>query len=160
MTEQRKGGFKEFVFLILWLIALAAAYDFTDTFIRTFRNTGAKPGQNLFLTVAVIICGCILIYLALKHYAAGFTYELTEKSIKISRKIGHRVKSEEIKNKQIRAFSKTRPNSGKIHSMKTTIVSDKHTYYLTYINGGALETIAFEPSESMAEEILKRVKEG
>lgn len=158
MTEKHAAGFKEFLFAFLWAVGILLCYDLSDTAIRLYKN---GSGHNMLLTIALVLAFCVLVYFIIKHYASSFIYEVSKSGVKLTRKTGHRTRDIEIKNKSISAFSTVRPeNAKKIHSMKKTVFSLKHTYYITYINGGVAEAAAIEPSEEMAEAILRKIKEG
>lgn len=161
MIEKNSAGVKELIYSVLWAWGILLAYDFIDTALRIGLGE-AYGGRDLILTCAAVLAGCALAYFVLTRYAAAFVYETDKKGVKITRKIGHREKTLEIKNKELRSIAKEKPAAEPkvTHKMKKSIFSDKKTYYLTFVRGRELMSVAFEPSEKMAEEIAKRIKEG
>lgn len=162
MTEKNAAGFRELVYSVLWAALILTAYDFADTALRMIYGADAAPGRNLALTVAAIAAGCVLVYFVMTRYAAVYTYEANEKTLRLTRKIGKREKAVEIKNRDIRSLSKKKPHSvpKTIVNMRKTVFSDKRVYYLVYVKSGREEMAVFEPSREMAAEISSRVKEG
>ena len=158
MTEKRTAGVKEAVFAILWAVAILIGYDIADTAMRLYSSDAS--GYNMALTIAAILAGCVLVYVVLTRYAAVFIYDADKKSISITRKIGHRERAVEMKYKDIISFSRKIPENPPkpVHKMKKTVFSNKHAYCLIYKNGSARETVIFEPSRKLAEEILSKVK--
>lgn len=162
MTEKNAAGFLELVYSVLWAALILAVYDVSDTALRLMSDGAPNPGRNLMLTVAAVCAGCVLVYFVMMRYAAVFTYETGEKSVRLSRKVGKREKTVEIKNREIRSISKRKPQNPPktVYNMRKTVFSDKRVYYLIYVKGGREEMAVFEPSEEMAMKISSRVKEG
>ena len=160
MTEKCTAGIKEAVFAALWAVAILIGYDLADTAMRLY--TSDAFGSNMTLTIAAILAGCVLVYVVLTRYAAVFIYDADKKSIRLTRKIGHRERAVEVKYKNIISFSKKIPENPPkpVHKMKKTVFSNKNAYCLIYKNGSAKETVIFEPSRKLAEKILSRMKEG
>lgn len=166
MTEKHTAGVKEAVFAVLWAVAILIGYDFADTAMRLYSanqsdSTGGIGG-NMALTIAAILAGCVLVYFVLTRYASVFIYDADKKSIRLTRKIGHRERVVEVKYKNIISFSEKIPENPPkpVHKMRKTVFSNKNTYYLIYKNGSAKETVIFEPSRKLAEEISSKMKEG
>ena len=157
MTEKNTAGIKEAVYSVLWAVAILIGYDIADTAMRLYGF-----GSNMVLTIAAIIAGCVLVYFVLTHYAAVFIYDTDKKSIRFTRKIGHRERAVEVKYKNIISFSRKCPENPPkpVHKMRKTVFSNKNTYYLVYKNGSARETVVFEPSRKLAEELSSIVKKG
>ena len=164
MTEKNAAGIKEAVFAVLWAAAILIAYDLTDTALRLYASGPGDSGPwwNMSLTVCAIAAGCVVVYFVLTRYAASFTYEAGKRAIRLTRKIGHRERIAEIKYSDIISFSRERPQNmpKPVRKFGKTVFSGKNAYYITYKNGSAKETVIFEPSEKMAEEISARMKEG
>ena len=160
MTEKNAAGIKEAVFAVLWAVVILIGYDLADTAMRLY--TSDSFASNMMLTIFAIIAGCVLVYFVLTRYASVFIYDADKKSIRITRKIGHRERAVEVKYKNIVSFSRKIPENPPkpVHKMRKTVFSNKNTYYLIYKNGSAKETVIFEPSRKLAEEISSRVKEG
>ena len=161
MTEKNSAGIKEMIYSVLWAVVILIGYDITQTAMKLALGEGYK-GRDLILTCALILAGCVLVYIVLTRYASTFIYEINEKSVCITRKIGHRERKYDIKNKDIRYISKTQPNMSieKSYKMKKTVFSHRSTYYLVYLQNGRLNMIEFEPSDAMAKEIEKKIKVG
>ena len=160
MTEKCAAGVKEAIFAVLWAIAILIGYDLADTAMRLY--TSDSFASNMMLTVFAIIAGCVLVYFVLTRYAAVFIYDADKKSIHLTRKIGHRERAVEVKYKSIISFSRKIPENPPkpVHKMRKTVFSNKNAYCLIYKNGSAKETVIFEPSKRLAEEIQSRMKEG
>ena len=160
MTEKRAAGVKEAIFAVLWAIAILIGYDLADTAMRLYGSDNF--GSNMALTIFAIIAGCVLVYFVLTRYAAVFIYDADKKSIRITRKIGHRERAVEVKYRNIISFSKKIPENPPkpVHKMRKTVFSNKNAYCLIYKNGFARETVIFEPSRKLAEEIQSNMKEG
>ncbi len=159
MTETNSAGVKEFIFAVLGAIGILIGYDLLDTALRLMQ--GGESGRNMIATIAAIAAGCVLVYFALKHYAATFTYTINKSGFCAARKSGRRMQEIEIKNKNLRSISRTPPANvtGKTCSMKKTVFSKKNTYYLTYLEDNRINTLLFEPSVRLAREIGSRIKE-
>ena len=162
MEEKCAAGVKELLYSIMAVIALLLGYDFIGTAFRLMSGQNGYSGQNLVLTVLAVAIGCVIAYFVLTRYGAVFTYTAEEKKIYIKRRIGHREKVIEIKNRDIVSVSKSAPykETKKVYKMCKSIVSQKNRYYLVYKNNGERETVIFEPSQNLVKEISKRVKEG
>ena len=160
MTEKRTAGIKEAIYSVLWAVAILIGYDLTDTAMRLYGSD--TFGSNMVLTIAAILAGCVLVYFVLTRYAAVFIYDADKKSIRLTRKIGHRERAVEVKYKDIISFSKRIPENPPkpVHKMKKTVFSNKNAYCLIYKNKSARETVIFEPSKRLAERILLSMKEG
>ncbi len=160
MTETNKAGIKEAAFAALWAFVIIIVYDFADTALRLYTSRGAE--MNMLLTIGAVLAGCVVVYFALTRYAASFTYEAGNKSLRLTRKIGHREKSIEIRYRDIISLSKKRPGNmpKPVYKMRKTVFSDKNIYYMVYKNRSAHETAVFEPSKEFAESVLSRMKEG
>ena len=160
MTEKNTAGLKEAIFAVLLAAAILIGYDLADTAMRLY---GSKSfSSNMMLTIFAIIAGCVLVYLVLTRYAAVFIYDTDEKSIRLTRKIGHRERSVEVRYRDIISFSKKIPSNPPkpVYKMRKTVFSDKHAYCLIYKHGSARETVIFEPSRKLARVIQSKVKEG
>ena len=160
MTEKNTAGAKEAIFAVLWAVAILIGYDLADTAMRMY--TTDTFGSNMMLTIFTIIAGCVLVYFTLTRYAAVFIYDADKKSIRITRKIGHREKSVEIRYRDIISFSRKMPDNPPkpVYKMRKTVFSNKNAYCLIYKNGSARETVIFEPSRKLAEIIQSSMKEG
>lgn len=160
MTEKCTAGIKEAMFAILWAVAILIGYDLADTAMRLYTSNAF--GSNMVLTIAAILAGCVLVYVVLTRYAAVFIYDADKKSIRITRKIGHRERAVEVKYRNIISLSRKIPENPPkpMHKMRKTVFSNKNAYCLIYKNGSAKETVIFEPSRRLADVIQSRMKEG
>ena len=162
MTEKNTAGVKESIFAVLWAIAILIGYDLADTAMRLY--TADSFGSNMMLTILAIVAGCVLVYFVLTRYAAVFIYDADKKSISLTRKIGHRERNVKVKYKDIISFSRKIPENPPkpVYKMRKTVFSGKNAYCLIYKNGSARETVIFEPSQGLAEEIQSKMnmKEG
>ena len=160
MTEKNTAGIKEALFAVLWAAAILIGYDLADTAIRLY--TADAFSSNMMLTIFAISAGCVLVYFVLTRYAAVFIYDADKKSLRITRKIGHRERVVDVKYKNIISFSRKIPENPPkpVHKMKKTVFSNKNAYCLIYKNGSARETVIFEPSRKLTETIKSMMKEG
>lgn len=160
MTEKNTAGLKEAIFAVLWAVAILTGYDLANTAMRLYGSD--KFGSNMMLTIFAIIAGCVLVYFVLTRYAAVFIYDADKKSLRITRKIGHRERAVEVKYRNIISFSRKIPENPPkpVYKMRKTVFSNKNAYCLIYKNGSARETVIFEPSERLAEIIKSMMKEG
>lgn len=162
MTEKNAAGFRELVYAVAWAAMILVVYDLADTAMRMWLKNGDYAGRNLVLTITAIAAGCVLAYFVMTRYASVYIYDIDEKSLRLTRKIGKREKAVEIKNKEIRSFSAVKPQCPPktVVNMRKTVFSDKKLYYLVYRQGGESKMAVFEPSERLAAEISSRIKEG
>ncbi len=162
MIEKKLAGIREFIYSALWAVLILVAYDFVDTFMRLTLSADAYGSRNMILTVTTIALACVLVYIVLTRYASSFIYEVTDKKIIVTSKTGHREKTVEVKYKDILEISKDRPQdiAKKVYKMGKSVFSKKNTYYMLFISEKEKQIIEFEPSDEMAFEIKKKVKEG
>lgn len=85
--QENKSGFIQYLSCIFIGIFIWILCDIIGLLIH-----------NIFIAdVMFVIFACILVYFTYAHYCALFSYELSQKKLIISRKIGHREIKEEIK---------------------------------------------------------------
>lgn len=157
MKEQQRAGIKGYVSAVLLALAILLGYDFIDT---AFRMWGRNfTGREMILTVLAAAVGAAAVYLVITRYAAVYTYEMNQKSIVITRKIGHRERTIEIKNTEICGISKEKPEREvkRIYRMQKTILSNG-VYYILYKQGGEYYIVRISSSDKFAKAIEERIK--
>ena len=158
MKESHKAGIKGYINSVLLALAILLGYDFIDTAFRMSESDFS--GREMILTVLAVVFGSVLVYFVITRYAAVYTYEAGEKSVIITRKIGHRERVTEIKNRDICSIDLKKPlqDAKKIYRMQKTILPGKDTYYIVYKNGREYYIMQIGCSKKFAQVVNERIK--
>ena len=157
MQEKHKAGIKGFINAVLLSLAILLGYDFIDT---AFRMSGIDfAGREIILTVHAVALCSVLVYFVITRYAALYTYEMKQKSVVITRKIGYRERIEEIRNTELCSLTSKRPlrEVKKVYRMQKTILSGS-VYYVLYKRGREYYIMQISCSKEFARAIEERIK--
>ncbi len=151
MEETRTGANKEFVFSVIWFILILMIGRGLTNSIQNYKIIGVA---------ATIRMCCILGFFVMTRYCAIYTYSLKNDRLRVSRKIGHRVKSVDMAISSVKSISRQKSGGKvkKIYNMRKTVISSKDVYYLTYEKNNETNMLVFEPSAAMADKIKSRMK--
>lgn len=151
MKEVHISGNKEFIYTIIWSLALLCLGRVLINSLPTFK---------LFGTIAVILMFCVLGFFVLTRYSARYAYENTGYSLRINRTIGKRNKEIEMNFSDIISISSVKPaNMPKpIYTMRTSVFSDKKSKFIIFGYTGSTNTLVFEPSDKFMKELKKSMK--
>lgn len=153
MEETRTGATKEFVFSVIWFILILMIGRGLINSLREYKIIG--------IAVTVIMC-CVLGFFVMTRYCAIYTYSLKNDRLRVSRKIGHRVKSVDIPVSSVKSISRQKngARTNKIYNMRKTVFSQKDIYYVHYGKNGAENMLVFEPSAAMVDKLKSRMKKS
>lgn len=138
--QERKAGWKQYIiclvaFILLWFLCDIA---------------GAILQSPLMSDILFVVLSCITVYFVYSHYCAVFTYELTDKKIVLTRKIGSKTVVEEVALKKINAVTTQidkQAFDNKMVNFRTSILSKKNIYYIIYNKNK--NCLAFEPDANL-----------
>lgn len=145
--QERKAGFLQYLVCIISGILLWIFCDIVGILLR----------NNLVADILFVVLACVLVYCTYTHYCAIFIYELADKKLVITRKIGKREICEEIKlNKITGIYDKhSVPHLPKnTTSFTANLISKKNYCYLLYNKNN--NCLIFEPDSKF----LKLLKEN
>ena len=153
MKEIHTSGNKEFVYVMLWALALLAIG-------RGIIN--ALPAYKIIGTIITILMYCVLGFYTLTRFCARFTYENTGYSLRINRMIGKRNKEIEFNFSDIISISSKRPADmpKPVYMMRTSIFSDRKSEFIIYGYTGARKTLVFEPTDKFMQELKRSIKKS
>ena len=150
MEEKRTGGKKEFLYSVLWAIALLIAGRFIIFAIPDYKVIGA---------VITLLFFCVLGFFVLTRYSAIYTYTLKNTLFRANRKIGHRNKEFEVSLSGIKSITRKRPKkSPRAQNMRTTVFSKKDLWYIVYRKNKKDMLLVCTISNKMAEKIKSSMK--
>ncbi len=145
--QEHKAGMREYLVSVVGVILLWILCDVLDYLIPI-----PLVEDILFIGIAGV-----LVYLVYTHYCAVFSYELGDKKLIITRKIGKREIVEEISYKKINVIYTNKPEIKlpKNITMLTVSVFNKKNYCYVLYNKKA-KCLVFEPDG----ELLRLLKEN
>lgn len=150
MEEKRTGGVKEFIFSLLWAIAIL------------FIGRGiiiAMPQYKVIGTVITVLMFCVLGFFVLTRYSAVYTYSLKNNHFRVNRKIGARNKEVELSLSGVKSISRRRPRkSPRAFNMRTTVFSTKDLWHIVYRKNGKDNLLVCTISDKMARGIKSAIK--
>ena len=150
MEEKRTGGKKEFLYSVLWAVAIL----FVGRFIIF-----ALPRYKVIGTIITLLMFCVLGFFALTRYSAVYTYSLKNTRFRANRRIGHRNKEFEVALSSVKSVTRKRPkNSPRAQNMRTTVFSKKDLWYILYRKNKEDMLLVCTISNKMAEKIKSGVK--
>ncbi len=102
MTEIKKAGGKEFVFVLIWAVAICTVTAYMKFCMQSYK---------LVADITAIVLFAILAYFTLVRYSAVYTYYADKSVIRVNRAIGkHRNKEAEFEIKDIKNISRQKPD--------------------------------------------------
>ena len=150
MEEKRTGGKKEFLYSVLWAVAIL----FVGRFIIF-----ALPRYKVIGTIITLLMFCVLGFFVLTRYSAVYTYSLKNTRFRANRRIGHRNKEFEVALSSVKSVTRKRPkNSPRAQNMRTTVFSKKDLWYILYRKNKEDMLLVCTISNKMAEKIKSGVK--
>ena len=150
MEEKRTGGKKEFLYSVLWAVALLVVGRFIIF---------ALPRYKVIGTIITLLMFCALGFFVLTRYSAVYTYSLKNTRFRANRQIGHRNKEYEVALSGVKSVTRKRPkNSPRAQNMRTTVFSKKDLWYILYRKNKRDMLIVCTISNKMAEQIKSGVK--
>ena len=150
MEEKRTGGKKEFLYSVLWAIALLIVGRFIIFAIPDYKVIGA---------VITLLFFCMLGFFVLTRYSAIYTYSLKNTRFRANRKIGHRNKEYEVSLSGVKSITRKRPPKSPLaQNMRTTVFSKKDLWYIVYRKNKKDMLLVCTISNKMAEKIKSGVK--
>ena len=150
MEEKRTGGKKEFLYSVLWAIALLLAGRFIIFALPDYKVIGAAVTLLLF---------CVLGFFVLTRYSAVYTYSLKNTRFRANRMIGHRNKEYEVSLSSVKSVTRKRPHGApRAQNMRTTVFSKKDLWYIVYRKNKKDMLLVCTISSKMAEKIKSGVK--
>lgn len=149
MEERKTAGGKEFVFSVLWTVAILFAGKYLIAMLPDWKVIGL---------VFTIIMFCVLGFFVLTRYAAVYTYTFKNDRFRANRQIGHRNKEVDFAASSIRVVTRTRPKKTpkKIQNMRTSICSSKDIWYIIYDQNGVRNMLVCSISKKMADKLRSR----
>ena len=150
MEEKRTGGKKEFLYSVLWAIAILVVGRFIIF---------ALPSYKVIGTIITLLFFCVLGFFVLTRYSAIYTYSLKNMRFRVNRQIGHRNKEYEFPLSGVKSITRKRPkNSPRAQNMRTTVFSKKNLWYIVYRKNKQDMLLVCTISDKMAEKIKSGVK--
>ena len=150
MEEKRTGGKKEFLYSVLWAIAILIVGRFIIFALPDYKVVGA---------VITLLLFCVLGFFVLTRYSAIYTYSLKNTRFRANRKIGHRNKEYEVSLSGVKSVTRKRPRkSPRAQNMRTTVFSKKDLWYIVYRKNKQDMLLVCNISSKMAEKIKSGVK--
>ena len=150
MEEKRTGGKKEFLYSVLWAVALLVVGRFIIF---------ALPRYKVIGTIITLLMFCALGFFVLTRYSAVYTYSLKNTRFRANRLIGHRNKEYEVALSGVKSVTRKRPkNSPRAQNMRTTVFSKKDLWYILYRKNKRDMLLVCTISNKMAEQIKSGVK--
>ena len=150
MEEKRTGGKKEFLYSVLWAIAILIVGRFIIFALPDYKVVGA---------VITLLLFCVLGFFVLTRYSAVYTYSLKNTCFRANRKIGHRNKEFEVSLSSVKSVTRKRPKkSPRAQNMRTTVFSKKDLWYIVYRKNKQDMLLVCNISSKMAEKIKSGVK--
>ena len=150
MEEKRTGGKKEFLYSVLWAVALLVVGRFIIF---------ALPRYKVIGTIITLLMFCVLGFFVLTRYSAVYTYSLKNTRFRANRQIGHRNKEYEVALSGVKSVTRKRPkNSPRAQNMRTTVFSKKNLWYIVYRKNKQDMLLVCTISNKMAEKIKDGVK--
>ncbi len=150
MEEKRTGGKKEFLYSVLWAVALLVVGRFIIF---------ALPRYKVIGTIITLLMFCALGFFVLTRYSAVYTYSLKNTRFRANRQIGHRNKEYEVALSGVKSVTRKRPkNSPRAQNMRTTVFSKKDLWYILYRKNKRDMLLVCTISNKMAEQIKSGVK--
>ena len=150
MEEKRTGGKKEFLYSVLWAIALLIVGRFIIFALPDYKVVGA---------VITLLLFCVLGFFVLTRYSAIYTYSLKNTRFRANRRIGHRNKEYEVSLSGVKSVTRKRPHGApRAQNMRTTVFSKKDLWYIVYRKNKQDMLLVCTISNKMAEKIKSGVK--
>lgn len=151
MEETRTGGGKEFVYSVIWAIAML---------IVGKGIINALPSYKIIGTIITILMFCVLGFFVLTRYSAVYTYSLKNDRLRVNRKVGHRNKEVDFAVSEVKSVARQRPKNvpKNVQTMKTTVFSQKDVWYVVYEKGRISNMLVCQMSKSMADKLMSRAK--
>ncbi len=150
MEEKRTGGKKEFLYSVLWAVALLVVGRFIIF---------ALPRYKVIGTIITLLMFCVLGFFVLTRYSAVYTYSLKNTRFRVNRQIGHRNKEFEVALSGVKSVTRKRPkNSPRAQNMRATVFSKKDLWYILYKKNKEDMLLVCTISNKMAEKIKSGVK--
>lgn len=151
MEETRTGGGKEFVYSVIWAIAMLVVGK---------GIINALPSYKIIGTIITILMFCVLGFFVLTRYSAVYTYSLKNDRLRVNRKIGHRNKEVDFAVSEVKSVTRQRPKNvpKNVQTMKTTVFSQKDVWYVVYEKGRISNMLVCQMSKSMADKLMSRAK--
>lgn len=150
MDEKRTGGKKEFLYSVLWAVALLVVGRFIIF---------ALPRYKVIGTIITLLMFCALGFFVLTRYSAVYTYSLKNTRFRANRQIGHRNKEYEVALSGVKSVTRKRPkHSPRAQNMRTTVFSKKDLWYILYRKNKRDMLLVCTISNKMAEQIKSGVK--
>ena len=150
MEETRTGGKKEFLYSVLWAIALLIVGRFIIFALPDYKVIGA---------VITLLLFCVLGFFVLTRYSAIYTYSLKNTRFRVNRTIGHRNKEYEVSLSGVKSVTRKRPHGApRAQNMRTTVFSKKDLWYIVYRKNKQDMLLVCTISNKMAEKIKSGVK--
>ncbi len=151
MEETRAAGGKEFVFSIIWTIALLFIGKYIIFALPQYKVIGA---------IITILMFCVLGFFVLTRYAAVYTYTLKNDRFRANRKIGRRNKETDFALSSVMMVTKRKPDKKVKYTqtMRASVFSAKNIWYIVYEKSGAPNMLVCEISKNMADKVRSRAK--
>lgn len=148
MKQIKKAGAREFflALLIIFLIMTVCGYI---KFIT--------PSYTVIIDILTVLLFVVYGFLVLSHYAAEFTYTLSEKAIKINRTVGKRNREIEIPFSSVVSITTTRPDTKYIKNFSPYITGGKKKIYITYDTNRLKEAVIITADNEITEFLNKHI---
>ena len=147
--QEHKAGIKQYIFSLFLCLVVWVLCDFI----------GAVIDNGFLADILFIVLMVIVIYLIYVHYCAVFVYELSQKKLTATRRIGRKEIKEEISLSKIKQIYFSKPESlpRKMIYMTAKIFRKKNLCYIIYDKGS--KCLVIEPDEELTR-ILKESLNG
>ena len=150
MEEKRTGGIKEFIFSVIWAVAILFAGRAIIALLPEYKVYGA---------IVTLLLFCVLGFYVLTRYSAVYTYTLKNSRFRVNRKIGGRNKEVDLALSGVKSVTRKRPaNAPRALHMRTTVFSRKDLIYIVYRKNGEDNLLVCNVSNKMAEQIKRDMK--
>ena len=147
--QEHKAGIKQYIFSLFLCLVVWVLCDFI----------GAVIDNGFLADILFIVLMVIVIYLIYVHYCAVFVYEISQKKLTATRRIGRKEIKEEISLNKIKQvyFSKPESLPRNMVYMTAKIFRKKNLCYIIYDKGE--KCLVIEPDEELTR-ILKESLNG